>query len=123
MPDKKPSVFVVDDEAVIAVTLALILNQEGFQATSFNDPREALKAAEISCPNFLISDVVMPEVNGIDLGVLFKTIYPECRILLFSGQAATSALISDAHKKGHEFEVLAKPVHPRELLTAIRELN
>jgi DNA-binding response OmpR family regulator len=123
MSVKKPSAFVVDDETVIAVTLATILSQEGFEAEGFTNARDALKAAETAPPDFLISDVVMPELNGIELGVLFKAIYPKCRILLFSGQAATDDLIGDARKKGHGFDLLAKPVHPRELLAAIHALK
>ena len=123
MSDKRSTVFVVDDEPVIAATLAAILTQEGFEAKSFINPRDALKAAEMACPDFLISDVMMPSLNGIDLGVLFKAIYPQCRILLFSGQAATGDLIVEARGKGHQFDVLAKPVHPKELLAAIHGLR
>jgi len=45
---------------------------------------------------------------------------PKCKILLFSGQAATAALLDDARRRGHEFEVLAKPVHPTDLLAKIK---
>jgi len=40
---------------------------------------------------------------------------------LFSGQAATADLLEQARKKGHEFEILAKPVHPQDLLARIKE--
>lgn len=117
-----PTVFVVDDESVIATTLAVILNSSGFSANAFTDPREALRFAETQCPDYLITDVVMPQLNGIDLGVQFKAMYPECRILLFSGMAATTDLIEAAEKKGHSFKLLAKPVHPQKLLDAIKAL-
>ncbi len=74
--EKAPRIFVVDDEATIASTLALILNSSGFSATAFTDPLEALRSAEAQCPDFLISDVVMPKLNGIDLAIQFKAIYP-----------------------------------------------
>jgi CheY-like chemotaxis protein len=119
----KPSIFVVDDEPIIASTLAMILNSSGFSATAFTDPLEALVAAETQCPDFLISDVVMPKLNGIDLGVQFKVLYPTCRILLFSGQAATADFMESARKKGHDFQLLTKPVHPRDLLAAIEAIG
>lgn len=122
MPDsRKPLAFVVDDETLIASTLATILNASGFDAKAFTDPLAALKAAETHEPEFLISDVMMPKLNGIDLGVQFKAIYPECRVLLFSGQAATSDLLSHARSKGHDFQLLEKPVHPKDLLAALEE--
>jgi DNA-binding response OmpR family regulator len=121
--DTKPKVFVVDDEQVIAFTLAAILNQSGFSAIAFTDPRKALVSAESETPDFLISDVMMPQLNGIDLGVQFKAIYPECRILLFSGQAATADLLETARTQGHDFEVMSKPVHPNDLLAALGALS
>ncbi|HUV95955.1 MAG TPA: response regulator [Acidobacteriaceae bacterium] len=61
-------VFVVDDEDVIASTLAMILRlQGGFHATSFTDPLKALAAARVEAPDLLISDVVMPEPSVITL--------------------------------------------------------
>ena len=119
----KPSIFVVDDEPIIASTLALILNSSGFSATAFTNPLEALVAAETQCPDFLISDVMMPQLNGIDMGVQFKVLHPTCRILLFSGQAATADFMDSARKKGHDFKLLTKPVHPKDLLAAIEALD
>ena len=121
--EKAPRIFVVDDEATIASTLALILNSSGFSATAFTDPLEALRSAEAQCPDFLISDVVMPKLNGIDLGVQFKAIYPNCRILLFSGQMMTADLMESAHRRGHKFNLLTKPVHPEDLLAALHAIG
>ena len=124
MPESsKPLVFVVDDEKTIASTVAMILEASGFEAKAFVDPREAIKSAETRCPDIMLTDVVMPEINGIDLGILFKAIYPSCRILLFSGQAATEDLMKTAKSDGHDFDILAKPVHPNELLSAIRAMT
>ena len=81
--------YVVDDEEVIATTLALILNRSGFEAVAFSRPIEALRAAEQRCPDFLITDVSMPLMNGIDLGIQFKAIHPRCKELLFSGAHST----------------------------------
>jgi hypothetical protein len=44
---------------------------------------------------------------------------PGCKILLFSGQAATADLLETARAQGHEFEILAKPVHPQDLLAKL----
>jgi CheY-like chemotaxis protein len=116
------TIFVVDDVKVIANTLAAILNHSGFQATAFVNPLEALQAAEKNCPNYLITDVVMPELNGIELTALFKAIHPECKVLLFSGMASTADLLARAREQGLDFQVLAKPVHPKELLAALKAL-
>ena len=115
--------FVVDDEEVIAATLALVLQASGFDAVAFTDPLKALVAAETRCPDFLITDVMMPALNGVELAVQFKAIYPECRVLLFSGAMSSGRLVNDAHAKGHEFQILAKPVHPNELLNTLHKMG
>ena len=115
-------VYVVDDEKVIATTLATILTKSGFEAVAFNNPLDALKSAESRCPDVLISDVVMPQLNGIDLGVQFKAIYPNCKVLLFSGQASTSHMLKVAAQGGHSFDMLQKPIHPMDLVSAIHSI-
>lgn len=123
-PHKQPRVFVVDDEDVIASTLAMILRlQGGFHARSFTDPLKALEAANLEAPDLLISDVMMPQLSGIDLAIQVRLRYPDCKVLLFSGQSATANLLEAARKNGYDFELLLKPVHPSDLLTKIRDLT
>ena len=120
-PRKKLRVFVVDDEFIIASTLGLILCNKGFDAISFNGPLEALEAARTLAPDLLISDVVMPGISGIELAIRIQAQCPHCKVLLFSGQAATAGLLEAARAKGYNFEILSKPVHPTDLLARIAE--
>jgi DNA-binding response OmpR family regulator len=124
MPQESgPVTYVVDDERVIASTLAAILRTSGFAAVAFTNPLDALKAAESEAPALLISDVMMPEMTGIELAVQLKARHPQCKILLFSGQAATANLLESAHLEGHDFVLLQKPIHPNDLLAAIGTLR
>jgi CheY-like chemotaxis protein len=121
VPTLKPKVaFVVDDERVIANTLAIILNNAGFDAYSFFSGQEAVDSLDRLQPDLLITDVVMPGMNGIEAAIIIRTRLPECKILLFSGQATTVDLLAEAKTRGHEFDILAKPVHPTDLLEKIR---
>jgi DNA-binding response OmpR family regulator len=120
VPDMKPVVFVVDDEAVIAQTLAVILNQAGFQATAFDRPEKAIAARAELAPDLLISDVMMPGMTGVELAIHFREAQPDCKILLFSGQAATADLLREAREQGYDFDLLSKPVHPADLLAKLR---
>ena len=65
---------------------------------------------------------MMPPLNGVDLGVQFKAIHPTCKVLLFSGQAATTDLLKNARISGHTFELLSKPIHPVDLISAVKEM-
>jgi DNA-binding NtrC family response regulator len=120
-PSKQFRVFVVDDEFVIASSLELILRHKGFDAISFQAPHEALEAARFLAPDLLISDVVMPQFSGIELAIQIQKQSPDCKVLLFSGQAATAGMLEDARANGHNFEFLSKPVHPIDLLRRIAE--
>lgn len=116
----KRRVLVVDDERVIADTLAIILNQNGFEAAAVYTGFAAVDRARTTRPDLVISDVIMPDMNGIEAAIQIRQLVPGCKILLFSGQAATADLLEKARAQGHEFEILAKPVHPQDLLAKLK---
>ncbi|MDR3736935.1 MAG: response regulator [Acidobacteriaceae bacterium] len=122
MPENrvKPKVLVVDDERVIADTLAMILNQSGFDARSVYSGEKAVETAGTFAPDMLITDVIMADLNGIDAAIQIRALLPKIKILLFSGQAATADLLEKARAQGYEFDILAKPVHPQDLLNRLR---
>ena len=116
----KRKVLVADDEQVIANTLAIILNQAGFEARAVYSGEKAVEALDDFQPDMLITDVIMTGMTGIEAAIATQAKLPSCKILLFSGQAATADLLEKAREDGHEFEILAKPVHPTDLLAKLR---
>src|ERR1700759_3952254 len=92
----KPKVLVADDERAIADTLSIILNQAGFEATAVYSGEKAVETAKTLKPDMLISDVIMTDMNGIDAAITIRGMLPNCKILLFSGQAATADLLDRA---------------------------
>jgi CheY-like chemotaxis protein len=121
MSNYKPLIMVVDDESVIADTLAAILSRSGYATVAAYDGEEALETALISPPEMLITDVILPGMNGIELATTIRRIFPDCKILLFSGQAASADLLAPARNAGHHFTMLGKPIHPSELLARVSE--
>ncbi len=118
---KQLSIFVVDDEQVIATTLTLILQNSGYLAQAFFNPLQALAAARLEAPDLVISDVVMPQLTGVELAIQIRAMCPSCKVILFSGQAETGDLLSVAREHGHNFSLLPKPVHPVDLLRYIED--
>lgn len=116
---KAKRILVVDDEECIADTLALILRSSGYDVTARNDARSALREVQLQIPDLVLSDVMMPEVNGIELAIQIEQQYPACRILLISGLGSSFGLAAEASEKGHRFEILSKPIRPAELLAKI----
>jgi CheY-like chemotaxis protein len=114
-------VLILDDEQIIANTLALILNRNGFEAQAVYTAQDAINTATQLSPDVLISDVIMEGMTGVDAAIRISQLVPGCRIILFSGQAATADLLEQAEADGHHFEILAKPIHPRLLLQCLTD--
>jgi DNA-binding response OmpR family regulator len=117
----RPAVMVVDDESSIADTLAEILSRSGYDAVAAYDADSAIETALLAPPEMLITDVVLPGMNGIDLAIHVRRIFPDCKVILFSGQASTADLLAAANREGHQFVLLSKPVHPTDLLARLSE--
>lgn len=118
-----PLVFVVDDEKAIATTIAIILNASGFNCLEFSRSHEALAAASSKCPDVLIADLLMPGMNGFDLGSRLKTLCPAVKVFILTGLGMTTELSEQLQKAGSDYEVLHKPISPRELIARLRSLE
>ena len=113
-------ILIVDDESVIADSLATIFRANGFEARAVYSGERAVELAPSFEPDVLISDVIMRGMTGIEVAIYVREHFPSCRVLLFSGQAATSDLITTVDTKGYRFDMLSKPVHPQILLEYLR---
>jgi CheY-like chemotaxis protein len=116
-----PRILVVDDEALIADTIVQILNRSGFIAVAAYGGKEAVETARSTIPEIVLSDVLMPHFDGVEAAIAIQKFLPETRIVLFSGQAATVEILARARQRGYHFELLAKPVHPVQLIKHLRQ--
>ncbi|HEU4416274.1 MAG TPA: response regulator [Candidatus Angelobacter sp.] len=121
-------IIVVDDEPIIADTLVNILQGEGHTAFAVSNGESAIKLVKLMHPvqpDVLVSDVIMPGMDGVETAKETLRLAPDCRVILFSGQAASTDLLAAAEARGYCFKILAKPVNPEILLAAIdrRERN
>jgi CheY-like chemotaxis protein len=117
---RAPLVLVVDDEELVADTVAEILKMNGFRAVTAYGGKGALDVAKRLRPDYLLTDVLMPLMNGVELALAIQKVSEATKILLFSGQAGASTILEEAAAAGHEFELLSKPIHPEKLIQALR---
>jgi CheY-like chemotaxis protein len=115
-----PRILVVDDEALIADTIVQILNRNGFIAEAAYSGEQAIEYARRTCPEIVLSDVLMPQIDGVEAAIQISQLCPDARIVLFSGQAATLEILSRAKERGYTFELLPKPIHPTQLIQHLR---
>ena len=115
----EPRVLVVDDERIIADSLAMILSRNGFAARPAYSGEEAVRVAEDWHPDVLISDVTMDSMNGFDTARAVLMLLPQCSVILISGHRTFEMF----DRLGEEFEVLQKPVSPKTLLSKLKDLR
>jgi DNA-binding NtrC family response regulator len=115
-------ILIVDDEKNIADTLAMVFKIKGHEAMAAYSAESAVEMIETFEPDVVLSDVMMGKMTGVDLAIYLSIARPDCKVVLFSGQAATADLLREASRKGHEFRLLAKPIHPQKLLDDIAAL-
>jgi DNA-binding NtrC family response regulator len=116
----RPLALVADDEPYIGATLVEILQEEGFDALCVSDGESAFFWAKQAKPDYVISDIIMPRFNGIDLAKKILAVLPKTRIILFSGHPGSVELLEKASAEGWNFEVLSKPVKPDLLLAQMK---
>jgi DNA-binding response OmpR family regulator len=117
---KKAMVLVVDDERLIADTMTEILRRSGFNAICAYDGVSALELALEVSPDYVLTDVVMPHMNGVQLAIEIRKALPATEILLLSGQAGITEIVEGGRQEGYRFELIAKPIHPEKLLQRLR---
>lgn len=122
MPGEIHYVIVVDDEKIIAETLAIILRAQGYDVRAYADPLQALECLGSPFPDLLLADVSMPGLNGIELALALRRKCPDCKVLLFTGKSQWANGLRVREDEGKHFRCLSKPVHPTTLLETISSL-
>jgi CheY-like chemotaxis protein len=115
--------LVIDDDKVVADTLATVLNTDGFEATAVYSGETGVELARSREFEFLVTGVVMPQMNGIEAAIQISKLLPKCKVLLVSGDNDSCALLQDALSRGYKFEILAKPIHPVALFQTLRSVG
>jgi DNA-binding NtrC family response regulator len=118
---QRKKVLVVDDERLVADTITEILNESGFDAIAAYGGESAIESAAASAPDILLTDILMPKVDGVQLALTLVKAQPDLRVILFSGQAGISGILARAQDAGYIFDLLPKPLHPDKLIERLRE--
>jgi len=115
---EKTRILAVDVEPTIAVTLAAILKEEGYETETAFSGEEAVVKAKSFSPNLLITDSVIGAMNGMEIATRITTKLPNCRVLFYSGTTSFYELSHSAPKR-LVFSLARKPTPVPYLLSAI----
>lgn len=113
-------IVVVDDEKIVTSAFKTLLKVEGFDdAHFFNSPKEALNYLENNKPDLVISDFLMPEMNGLEFLQAVNKIYPEVSKILLTGYADKENAIKAINEVGL-YRYMEKPWDNNDLILNIR---
>jgi CheY-like chemotaxis protein len=110
-------VLVVDDDKLLAYVISEVLRDAGFDVSTFNDALLAAQFALKSPPDVVVTDYVMPDIDGLVLTAWLRENYPACKVVIVSGDAAT---VKEQAPIGLKFALLQKPFPTELLITAVQ---
>ncbi len=111
------TVLVIDDDRVLADTLADILRKHGFKPVALYSGEEALELAQIFRPDVVLSDIRMCRLDGVEAARRIRVLHPDCRVILFTAHTVSTAMRQTIQRLG--FELLQRPLRPEDVLIAL----
>ena len=116
----KGKIVVVDDEKIVTSAFSTLLKVEGFSdAHFFNSPKEALEFIKTNSPDLVISDFLMPEMNGLEFLTEVKKLHPEVSKILLTGYADKENAIRAINEVGL-YRYIEKPWSNDDLIINIK---
>ena len=113
-------ILVAEDEPLMLMAIEGKLKNEGYEVLGVSDGREALKAVELSQPDLIITDILMPYTSGLELISIIKSSGRNIPIIVLSGLGEEETVM-EAFKLGAD-DFLTKPFNPTELSVRVKRL-
>ena len=119
--DELKSILVVDDEQGIVTMLEEFLEDSGYQVLTATHPRQAQKLYREQSPDLIITDIVMPDINGIEMLNQLITEFPQLKAVVMTGYAG--ALKNELEQVQSEQGVVCVMEKPLNLLEVLAMTN
>ncbi len=116
-------ILLIDDDAAVRFLVSDILEEQGYSVTTADNGKEGLRLLDQGSPDLVITDIIMPDMDGIEVIMQLKQRYPDGKIIALSaGGSISSDKYLDLAKGLGAQKVLTKPVEHQELIETVREL-
>ena len=118
--ENNAKILLAEDDNDMRRFLVKALQNAGFEVTSYDNGLSAYKRLREESYELLLTDIVMPEMDGIELARRAAELDPDIKIMFITGFAAV-ALNPDSAAPKHA-KVLSKPIHLRELVNEVHKM-
>ncbi len=117
------TILIIDDDIQVLATLRKMLEREGYEVATASDGKEGVRCYRESPADLIITDLVMPEKDGVDTILELRRDFPEVQIIAISGGGTidSNQYLCIAKQAGAQY-VFPKPVERETFLNAVREL-
>jgi DNA-binding NtrC family response regulator len=120
---KSQTVLIVDDDEEIRLIAEYTVQKMGYRTLTASHAEEALAIVEASKPEIVITDALMPKIDGRQLCRLIKVSNPSIKVVVMSGLYTKSQYRVEAMNQFHADEYLAKPINFERLRTVLQTLS
>lgn len=117
---EKGKILLIDDDIDFLTITEKILGYAGYNVDTYSDPAAAIDQAELEVYDLIITDLVMPQIDGIEVIKSIHARYPHKKILVLTGNATIETAV-EAMKQG-AYTYIEKPVESDRLLRKIEEV-
>jgi len=114
-------ILVIDDDPELLDVLSHVLSQAGYQVATAADGRQASALYRSHTPDIVITDIYMPDRDGLEALMELRRDFPRVKVIAMSGGISNQEMLQVASALGAS-RTLAKPFEPAELLSAVAQL-
>jgi DNA-binding NtrC family response regulator len=114
------TILVIDDERVLRLSLAALLQREGYKVSAAASAQEARQSLAAGPFDLVLVDLKMPNVNGMALLPEICRQYPEMPVVVLSAYATLESVMEAAHEGAQDY--LLKPIDPARFLQRVEEI-
>jgi CheY-like chemotaxis protein len=113
-------ILVIDDDVIVRETIIQILEDRGYQVVSAEDGKRGIASFRSEKPDLVITDIIMPEKEGIQTITEIRRERPDAKVIAISGggRIGNTDFLKIAQKLGAS-DVIAKPFDPDDFLTRV----